>query len=88
MNGVVVHLSKNNKAAVIACETEDFMVVDLKVPGQFANGDPIDTRGLWFGEHGKMMNKKYGRMVEVKVEGILRDLVSACNECDDPQLNQ
>lgn len=88
MDGVIVHVSNDLMAAVIACETEDYMVVDLKTSGQFNLGDSLDTRGLWFGEHGKMLNKKSGRMIEVKVEGILRDLLSACNECDDPQLNQ
>ncbi|MBI1753553.1 MAG: hypothetical protein HY014_16190 [Acidobacteria bacterium] len=87
MKGVIIHLSDNQLAAVIACETEDYMVVDLGKPGQFANGDLVDTQGLWFGEHGKILNKTSDRKVEASVQCIVRDLTSARHECDDLQPN-
>ncbi len=85
MNGVITHVSKNKMAAVVACETEDYMVIDLEKPGQFAKGDSVDTQGLWFGEHGKVLNTTSKRNFEVTVQCIVRDLASAQHECEDLQ---
>lgn len=87
MKGVIIHLSDNQLAGVIACETEDYMVIDLGKPGRFTKGDQVDTQGLWFGEHGKILNKTSDKQVEVSVQCIVRDLASARHECDDLQPN-
>lgn len=85
MKGTIIHLSGNQLAAIVACETEDYMVIDLKKPGQFAKDDAVDTQGLWFGEHGKILNRTSGKSVEASVQCIVRDLASARHECDDLQ---
>jgi hypothetical protein len=82
MNGEVIHLNPAHRAAVIACETEDYMVIDFHKAGQVALGDPVDTQGLWFGETGSMLDKASGRRVQVTVQCILRDPDSAAHECD------
>jgi hypothetical protein len=83
MKGVIVHVNEENTAAVIACETEDYMVVDFKKPGRIHHGDQVDTQGLWFGEHGKMADQTSNHQVEVEVQCIVRDLATAERECDE-----
>jgi hypothetical protein len=83
MNGVIVHVNGIKMTAVIACETGDHMVVGFKKLNQFITGDEVDTEGLWFGEHGEMMNKGSRRRIEVEVQCIVRDLESAKHACND-----
>jgi len=83
MKGVIVHINATRTAAVIACETEDYMVVEFKKPSRPSMGDHVDTQGLWFGEHGKIMNKTSGHQVEIEVQCIVRDFATAERECND-----
>lgn len=88
MHGVIIYLNKNKSAAVIDCETECYMVISLKKPGQFHEGDSVNTLDLWFGEYGNIMHTPSGRLIEARVECIMRDLMSAGRECDGPELNR
>jgi hypothetical protein len=82
MNGKVIHQSKGGQAVVLACETGDYLVLDLKQPGQFMQGDSVETQGVWLGERGKILNQRTQRGVEVMVQAISREETHAKSECD------
>ena len=76
-------MKPNGLAAVIQCESNDYMVVDLKKRGMVAMGDQVDTLGLWFGETGALQNKTSGREIEVTVQCVVLNEAAARHECDD-----
>jgi hypothetical protein len=82
LNGEIIHLNPAHRAAIVACETKDYMVIDFRKPGLVALGDRVDTQGLWFGETGELLDKASGRSIQVTVQCIVRDPDSAERECD------
>ena len=83
MNSKVIHQRSDGRAAVLACETGDYLVIDLKQPGQLMEGDAVETQGIWLGEHGKVLNQRTHRGIEVRVLGLSRQETYARSECDE-----